>query len=776
MGGARPAARYARFLVTAAALASAVVLAIARVPPAHLRAAADPPPRVAIFGIDAADWRVIDPLIAAGDLPTFARLKRVGSVGVIRSEPPLLSPIIWTTIATGREPEDHGVLDFMVDTPGGGQAPVNGGSRRVKAIWEMWSNANRNVLVTGWWATWPADHVRGVLVSDRIATPHLRDQARPDTGLVFPAARWTDVRPMLTSPEKLDYAALSRLIPLTSREFADALAAERQSTSSLYQNPIAHFRAALAATRSSRRISTELIRSVQPDLWAVYYELVDTTSHLFTKDKARSEAAIRSAYIEMDAALADAAHLLDPAALVLVISDHGFQPADAAIREDPADLTAGATAWHRPYGIAAVSTAGALAGTTAPPRFAAIGTITPLDVVPSLLAYGRLPVARDMPGRIVVLTAGAAPPAARIASYGAHDQPGDSLAGAAPGAKEELERLRALGYVTGASASSLARVNLGEILFRRGDARGATRELEAVLRVDPLNERASLWLARSYVALGRPDDALRVYDRMIQSAGPPVGRQIDPIVFLAATDLDLAERRIAPAAARLTRVPKPLERTPEVLVARGTLAEAQGQAAVAEREYRAALDSAPDDAEAPQRLVDLLLREARISQASDLTFRLARAYPSSPLHLSLAGEAALAGKRYADAERDLAAALALTPDAASVRVELARARLLAGRPADALDTLAGLAPSREVEALRGASLAARSDWVGAIGSFERAIAAGEPTPGLLNALGHAQLRAGRAADAVRTLERSLALKPDQPQARELLGTARKQLR
>jgi Flp pilus assembly protein TadD len=46
----------------------------------------------------------------------------------------------------------------------------------------------------------------------------------------------------------------------------------------------------------------------------------------------------------------------------------------------------------------------------------------------------------------------------------------------------------------------------------------------------------------------------------------------------------------------------------------------------------------------------------------------------------------------------------------------------------------------------------------------------------LNALGHAQLRAGRAADAVKTLERSLALKPDQPQARELLGTARRQLR
>jgi predicted AlkP superfamily phosphohydrolase/phosphomutase len=175
----------------------------------HLRAASGLPPKVAIFGIDAADWRTIDPLVAAGHLPTFARLKQTGVFGVMRSEPPLLSPIIWTTIATGREPEDHGVLDFMVDTPGGGQAPVTGGARRVKAIWEIWSGANRNVLVTGWWATWPADHVRGVLVSDRLATPHLRDRTRPEVGLAFPASRWNEIRPMVTSPEDLDQAALA---------------------------------------------------------------------------------------------------------------------------------------------------------------------------------------------------------------------------------------------------------------------------------------------------------------------------------------------------------------------------------------------------------------------------------------------------------------------------------------------------------------------------------------------------------------------------------------
>ena len=150
-----------------------------------------------------------------------------------------------------------------------------------------------------------------------------------------------------------------------------------------------------------------------------------------------------------------------------------------------------------------------------------------------------------------------------------------------------------------------------------------------------------------------------------------------------------------------------MKRAPEVLTAHGALAEAQGRTAIAEREYRAALDSAPGDPEALERLVDLLLRSQAPGDAAALTARLAKTYRSSPLHLSLAGEVALAEKRYADAERYLEAARRLTPEATSVRVELARARLLAGRPADALEPLAGLAPSPDVEMLRGAALAAR---------------------------------------------------------------------
>jgi tetratricopeptide (TPR) repeat protein len=190
----------------------------------------------------------------------------------------------------------------------------------------------------------------------------------------------------------------------------------------------------------------------------------------------------------------------------------------------------------------------------------------------------------------------------------------------------------------------------------------------------------------------------------------------------------------------------------------------------------AALGRLLSDAESLQRLVDLLLRSSRPSDALVAAGRGARAYPSSPTHLSLAGEAALAGRQYGEAERYFSSALALAPDAASIRTELARVRLLQKRPEAALDLLTDVRSSADVEMLRGAALSNLGRWADAVKAFEGAIGQSSPTPDLLNGLGNAQLRSGQTAEGIRTLERSLALKPDQPQIRALLETARQQKR
>jgi len=124
----------------------------------------DPGP-VVLLGIDGASWSVIEELWSAGKLPNFARLAESG----IRSRLiPVAdaSPVIWTSIATGVLPERHGITNFVVRSDGV-DVPVSSTIRKVPAIWNMVSTAGGTVAVLGWWASWPAEPVSGVVVSDR---------------------------------------------------------------------------------------------------------------------------------------------------------------------------------------------------------------------------------------------------------------------------------------------------------------------------------------------------------------------------------------------------------------------------------------------------------------------------------------------------------------------------------------------------------------------------------------------------------------------------------
>ena len=68
--------------------------------------------KVLVIGWDAADWNVINPLIEKGFMPTLEKFINQGVMGKISTLDPPLSPMLWTSIGTGKTAEKHGILGF----------------------------------------------------------------------------------------------------------------------------------------------------------------------------------------------------------------------------------------------------------------------------------------------------------------------------------------------------------------------------------------------------------------------------------------------------------------------------------------------------------------------------------------------------------------------------------------------------------------------------------------------------------------------------------------
>src|ERR1700682_6713679 len=120
-------------------------------------------------------------------MPNWKRLAGEGATARLASFIPILSPILWTTAATGVSPDVHRVLDFQeTDPKTGAKVPISGLSRAVPAVWNVASAAGRKVGVVGWWATHPAEEVNGFFVTDH-ASPILYEKL-PMSGVAYPAS------------------------------------------------------------------------------------------------------------------------------------------------------------------------------------------------------------------------------------------------------------------------------------------------------------------------------------------------------------------------------------------------------------------------------------------------------------------------------------------------------------------------------------------------------------------------------------------------------------
>ncbi|MCB9761046.1 MAG: alkaline phosphatase family protein [Alphaproteobacteria bacterium] len=123
------------------------------------------PNPIILIGMDGGEWSVIERLWAEGKLPNLKRMSEEGVRAPLKSHYGM-SPVIWTTIATGMKDTKHGIEAFTIFTEEG-DVPFSATLRKVPAVWNMLSTVDRRAAVLSWWASWPAEEINGHIITEK---------------------------------------------------------------------------------------------------------------------------------------------------------------------------------------------------------------------------------------------------------------------------------------------------------------------------------------------------------------------------------------------------------------------------------------------------------------------------------------------------------------------------------------------------------------------------------------------------------------------------------
>lgn len=430
--------------------------------------------RTLLVAIDGLTWERLYPMAQEGRLPRLASLMTEGAFGILHSYPTrrpsndetgYWSPVVWTTLATGLPVSEHGIDDFgILDEDTGRRTRAKSWHRKAPAFWDLFSAFGRTVGVVGWWATWPAEDVHGVLASSGLGLRGNRELP----GLSVEAEGWFGELEGLTHPPEFvaeisqdvgvprDVAAFlhEEIFPVDKYPLLLTEADLRTIQSVLWQDQLYH------------DIALHLLETRDLDLVSVYYEGFDVLGHHFWRymdfpedtpfdrvfynpPRDESHRRIVDRYLEvLDGYLGE---LLDRAgddATVVVVSDHGF----TTVEDHPSHAD------HSPYGVFLARGRGIREGydlnlsLRGVAQSTVYGDVTVFDVLPTLMYLHDLPVSEELPGevleRIVEPSYLDDHPIRTVPTYGdfAEDREVDIRSGEVD-EEEYRERLKSLGYL-----------------------------------------------------------------------------------------------------------------------------------------------------------------------------------------------------------------------------------------------------------------------------------------------------------------------------------------
>lgn len=278
--------------------------------------------KILLIGLDGADWNVLKPLLRAGRLPNIQKLMENGTSAPLRSLKPMYSPVIWTTIITGKSMKQHGIKGFVQQRREKGRIIPNSRlNRRCLALWNILSAQGFVVGIVGPWVSWPAENVNGYILSDRMYFENLPATTHPRE---LKSSIFLKYEPHVHQTPTSEYTTLSQLLKPKDLELRSTIA-ENVRNLNLYieQDELKHL------------AGLHLSETLQPDFTFLYMRGPDVSGHFFWKYHEPDENVpeeevnafrdvITQNYIYQDHVIGNFLKLHGEDTTTIIVSDHGM--------------------------------------------------------------------------------------------------------------------------------------------------------------------------------------------------------------------------------------------------------------------------------------------------------------------------------------------------------------------------------------------------------------------------------------------------------------------
>ncbi len=378
--------------------------------------------KLIVFAVDGLSPDLLEALMRRNAVPHMRSLSEDGVRGILKSFWPMRTMQVWTSMATGKLPGQHGIWDHVAHSDYNPpefrtnfRKVYTPDDRKSKALWNLLSEKNLKTLVIGWPTTWPAERIENaVIVAPKVLYGDGRNVTikgsfwRRTENIVHPEIFQKEVQKWIVEPGDIKNPELY------------SWAGIPEDPADLYQTPkikdyVYALRWNLARAGSVEKLTLNLSLRACPDVILSYFQCSDSLLHRFwifqkTEEEIRARLAqfhiptdkagllkrhfgkvVENCYRDVDRRIGRILdRLRSDGTLVMVVSDHGFGdgPKLHPFRAEPYGGI------HHTNGVMIAAGPGICSD-------AKLDNASVLDVTPTILYALQLPVAQDMRGRVL---------------------------------------------------------------------------------------------------------------------------------------------------------------------------------------------------------------------------------------------------------------------------------------------------------------------------------------------------------------------------------------